>query len=100
MEKVAFSRLHVFKYSPRRGTPAASFSGQISPAVKEARSRKMIRLGEKLAKLYAQKFLGQTLDVLVEEKVAEHTWEEAVPIISKSDLTLMRHRVVRLSPFI
>ncbi|MGI6144682.1 MAG: tRNA (N(6)-L-threonylcarbamoyladenosine(37)-C(2))-methylthiotransferase MtaB [Clostridia bacterium] len=75
VEKVAFSRLHVFKYSPRRGTPAASFSGQISPAVKEARSRKMIRLGEKLAKLYAQKFLGQTLDVLVEEKVAEHTWE-------------------------
>ena len=75
VEKAAFSRLHVFKYSPRRGTPAARFSGQISPAVKEVRSRKMISLGENLAKLYAQKFLQQTLDVLVEEKVAENTWE-------------------------
>jgi len=75
VEKAAFSRLHVFKYSPRRGTPAAGFSGQVSPTEKEDRSRKMIRLGEKLAKLYAQRFVQQTLNVLVEEKVDENTWE-------------------------
>ena len=75
VEKVAFSRLHVFKYSPRQGTPAASFGGQVTPTVKEARSRKMIRLGQKLAREYAQGFLEQSLDVLVEEKVADNLWE-------------------------
>lgn len=75
VERVAFSRLHVFKYSPRKGTPAAQFGGQVPPAVKEARSRKMMQLGEKLARQYAEKFLEQTVDVLVEEKVAECTGE-------------------------
>lgn len=71
VEKVAFSRLHVFKYSPRQGTPAAKFSDQVPYAIKEARSRQMIRLGEKLEKEYAEKFLGRTVNVLVEEKVAD-----------------------------
>jgi threonylcarbamoyladenosine tRNA methylthiotransferase MtaB len=75
VEKVAFSRLHVFKYSPRKGTPAAEFSAQVPYSVKEERSRHMIRLGEKLEKQYAEKFLGRTVNVLVEEKVADFIWE-------------------------
>ncbi|MDD4145890.1 MAG: tRNA (N(6)-L-threonylcarbamoyladenosine(37)-C(2))-methylthiotransferase MtaB [Clostridia bacterium] len=75
VERAAFSRLHVFKYSPRQGTPAAQFGGQVPSLVKEARSGKMMRLGEKLAKQYAEKFLERLVDVLVEEKVGECTWE-------------------------
>ncbi|MGI6588802.1 MAG: tRNA (N(6)-L-threonylcarbamoyladenosine(37)-C(2))-methylthiotransferase MtaB [Peptococcia bacterium] len=75
VEKIAFSRLHVFKYSPRKGTPAAKFQAQVPFSVKEARSRQMLRLGEKLEKQYAEKFLGRIVDVLVEEKVADCLWE-------------------------
>lgn len=68
VREMAFSRLHVFKYSPRKGTPAAKFSGQISPKEKEERSKALIELGAELAENYARGFLGQAMEVLVEEK--------------------------------
>ncbi len=75
VETVGFSRLHVFKYSPRRGTPAAQFPAQVSPQIKEARSRKLIQLGEKLEERYVKRFLYRVVEVLVEEQIDEFTWE-------------------------
>ncbi len=75
VEQIGFSKLHVFKYSPRKGTPAAGFSAQVAPPVKEARSRKLINLGKKLEERYAKKFLYRIVDVLVEEQVDEAIWE-------------------------
>lgn len=66
-ERIGFAGMHVFKYSPRKGTPAASFPGQIAPEIKEARSNQLIALGKKLLKNYAEKYLGRTLEVLVEQ---------------------------------
>jgi threonylcarbamoyladenosine tRNA methylthiotransferase MtaB len=68
VKKCGFSRLHVFKYSPRRGTPAASFSAQVPASVKEERSRLLIEAGDKLAVQYRCRFLGRTVEVLFEEK--------------------------------
>ncbi|HOV79700.1 MAG TPA: tRNA (N(6)-L-threonylcarbamoyladenosine(37)-C(2))-methylthiotransferase MtaB [Bacillota bacterium] len=68
VEKVAFSRLHVFKFSPRRGTPAALFEDQVEPPVKEERSRRLIDAGKKLAAGFASRHLGGELDVLVEQR--------------------------------
>jgi len=68
-EKIGFSGLHVFKYSPRNGTPAASFPGQVAPDVKEDRSNRLIALGERLLKKYAENYLGKTVEVLVEQKI-------------------------------
>lgn len=77
VEKTAFSRLHVFKFSPRRGTPAASFSGQVDPLVKEERSKKMIQTGNKLSADFARAHLGTVLDVLAEQPFdrEEKLWE-------------------------
>lgn len=69
VREMKFSRLHVFKYSPRPGTPAASFPDQVSAEVKEERSRRMIMLGEELARAFAASHLGMTVTVLVEEKL-------------------------------
>lgn len=66
-EKIGFSGIHVFKYSPRKGTPAASFPGQVAPEIKEERSSKLISLGERLLKKYAENYLGQTMAVLAEQ---------------------------------
>lgn len=68
-EKIGFAGLHVFKYSPRKGTPAASFPGQAAPEVKEERSNRLIALGERLLKKYAENYLGKTVEVLVEQKI-------------------------------
>lgn len=71
IEKISFSRLHVFKYSPRRGTPAASFGGQVEPGVKEDRSRKLIETGKNLLANFAKAYVGHKLDVLVEQPFQE-----------------------------
>ncbi len=46
VEAIGFAELHVFKYSPREGTPAAKMKGQIDGKVKSQRSEKLIALGE------------------------------------------------------
>lgn len=68
VEAAAFSRLHVFPYSPRSGTPAAKFPDQIKTKVKEDRSRRLIALGHRLSLAFHRRFLGQPLSVLVEEE--------------------------------
>ena len=65
--RVAFTGLHVFKYSPRRGTPAATWPDQVEPGVKETRSRKLIMIGEQLARAYAAEHIDQAVEVLVEQ---------------------------------
>ncbi len=63
-----FSRLHIFKYSPRRGTPAAGFPDQILPGVKEERRRRLKELGDELAAAFEAGFIGKTVEVLFEEQ--------------------------------
>ncbi len=67
IEEISFSGLHVFKFSPRRGTPAAQFGEQIEPRAKEERSRKLIQMGDRLAARFASAHVGRELDILVEQ---------------------------------
>ncbi|MBM7623147.1 tRNA (N(6)-L-threonylcarbamoyladenosine(37)-C(2))-methylthiotransferase MtaB [Sporohalobacter salinus] len=68
IKELAFSDLHVFKYSKREGTPAAKFPNQVHSKVKKKRSAKLRDLADDLASEYRKKFLGIELDVLVEEE--------------------------------
>jgi len=65
-----FARLHVFKYSRRPGTAAATMPGQVPYADKKARSSAMRRMGEEAAQRFRERFLGRTLAVLWESQVA------------------------------
>jgi threonylcarbamoyladenosine tRNA methylthiotransferase MtaB len=65
-ERVGFSKLHVFRYSPRPGTPAATMTGQVADADKKARARELIALGAELRRRFHERHLGQPLAVLVE----------------------------------
>lgn len=67
IKELGFAGMHVFKYSPRRGTPAADFSGQVEPGDKERRSRLLIELGEEMAADYARGFVHTVQEVLAEE---------------------------------
>ncbi len=68
VRKVGFSKLHVFCYSKRKGTEAAGMSGQVPESVKKDRARVLSGIGEGLRQAYAERFLGQKLKVLFEEK--------------------------------
>lgn len=75
VEEMELAGLHVFKYSPRRGTKAAGFPNQVPAPEKERRSREFLDLGARLKKDYGSSFLGQSLDVLVETNPEDGVWE-------------------------
>lgn len=66
IKKVNFSKLHVFPYSKRDGTKAASMPNQIDQSIKKERARALISLSSELEKKYAESFIGKTVSVLVE----------------------------------
>lgn len=67
VNEIKFSRIHVFKYSPRKGTPAAKYPNQIDGNVKNKRSEELIQLGSMLAYDFMNRFKNRALDVLFEE---------------------------------
>lgn len=66
MKKIKFSEMHVFPYSKRTGTPAARMEDQVDEEVKHARVHELIELSEQMQLAYAEKFVGQVLDVIPE----------------------------------
>lgn len=67
LNEIAFSRIHVFPYSRRPGTKADAMPGQLSMKEKEARARKLIRIGNVLEAAFIDKQIGSTVSVLCEE---------------------------------
>lgn len=65
--RAAFSRIHVFPYSRRYGTPAYSMPGQLSRAEKARRASKLIALAKELEEEYMKSYLGKKCEVLFEE---------------------------------
>ena len=68
IQKVGFTQLHVFPYSPRRGTPAAKMENQIDERIKHERVNRLIDLSHQLNGTYAKSQIGQTLRVLFEKE--------------------------------
>ena len=65
-KKIAFSKIHVFPYSERKGTPAEKFPDKVDIHTRKLRSKRLIEISEELEKEYMQKFIGKKLDVLIE----------------------------------
>lgn len=67
-KKINFYKLHVFKYSKRRGTPAEKMPNQIDGNIKEKRSNELINFSKENDIKISQKYIGKTLKVLFEEE--------------------------------
>jgi len=65
---IGFARIHVFAYSKRRGTMAASAPGQINETVKKQRSQKLLAFAEECGIHFRQRFTGRTIPVLWEQE--------------------------------
>ncbi len=68
IQKCAFADMHVFPYSRRPGTPAASLPGQHDNATKERRSRETVAVAEQMRSAYCQALVGTCQQVLFEEQ--------------------------------
>jgi threonylcarbamoyladenosine tRNA methylthiotransferase MtaB len=64
--EVGFSKIHIFPFSARRGTPAARMKGQVPAAVKKDRAAALAQLARSLRTTYYRSLLGSRLRVLIE----------------------------------
>lgn len=76
VDSIRFYETHIFKYSRRQGTKAATMDGQLTEAEKSFRSEKMIELHHRHAGDYEKSMLGKNLEVLIEEEYTKdgRTW--------------------------
>jgi threonylcarbamoyladenosine tRNA methylthiotransferase MtaB len=67
VRRLRYSKLHVFRYSAREGTVAASMDDEVPPDVKKRRSKALIELGNEIRNDFLQAHIGPPLQVLVED---------------------------------
>ena len=68
-ERIAFAKIHVFPYSVREGTKAASMT-QIDMSIRKARAKKLIEISDRLSAEFASSMVGKEAEILV-EKITE-----------------------------
>jgi threonylcarbamoyladenosine tRNA methylthiotransferase MtaB len=68
IDRLPFTSIHVFPYSPRPGTAAVRLGRQIDGAVARNRARELRELGERKARAYEASRIGGSCDVVVTEK--------------------------------
>lgn len=74
LTEIELADAHIFKYSPRKGTPAAKMP-QIAPEVKENRSHILLRLTEQSRSSFAARMVGRDESVLFEQAVQPNLYE-------------------------
>ena len=68
LKEIKFYKMHVFPYSPRKGTLAEKMPEQVDGNIKEKRSKKLIEMSEQNQKGYNKKLIGKEVEVLFEEE--------------------------------
>ncbi len=68
VKKMKFAKMHIFRYSPRPGTPATQLKGKVREQEIKKRSRRLLELSSKMQEGFNRSFLGETLEVLVERR--------------------------------
>ena len=68
LKDIKFYKMHIFKYSPRKGTKASEMKNQINGNIKEERSRKLIELSEQNEEEYNKEYIGKEVEILFEEE--------------------------------
>lgn len=90
LRDIKLSKMHVFKYSPRKGTKAAEMNDAVVPEIKEERSKRLLDLNKQNEHEFMQKFIGKNAEVLYEQAYkGEEEWYEGytpnyIRVISKS----------------
>ena len=67
LNRIALTKTHIFKYSPRQGTPAASMANQVHGTIKEERSSELQSLSNRNEEAFHRGMVGQEHQVLVEQ---------------------------------
>lgn len=100
IEKVGFAKVHVFRYSRRKGTAADRMSGQIPESVKSERWKLMTAKADKTRDIYLKKLVGRTVPVLFERENSSEFHQGHAPdgtlikISRKNSEKSLRNRII------
>ena len=95
-----FAKIHVFPYSKRSGTPAATLANQVGDAEKKRRVTELMQVSEQSSLMFRQHMLGKTTTVLL-EKVADGVAEGLTPnyqrvFVAEGTANLMENQLVQV----
>ena len=100
LKKICFYKMHVFKYSRRKGTKADKMENQINPQVQEERSKKLLILSDKNQEKYNKEYIGKTVEVLFEEKQGEyikgHTGNYLMVNVKSDEINKYHNEIVKV----
>lgn len=92
VEQMGFARAHVFPFSPRPGTPAASMPDQVDPHVRRERAQQMTQVARRSSEAFRRQFIGQVLPVLWEDRRADGRWsgltDNYIRVVAESEQAL------------
>lgn len=101
VEEMAFARVHIFAYSRRPGTPAATMPAQVSAAEKSARARRMEAVCARTRAAYESALIGQETTVLLETRDPDGTavghTPTYIPVRCRTDRLCGEEIAVRLT---
>lgn len=100
LKECEFSFLHVFPYSMRNGTKAASIKNQIDPKVKKERASICAKISEELYDKYKERFINKTVNVLFEKEEEGYSFghsSEYLPVYVKGDHTRSTYAKVKIT---
>ena len=96
LERDPFSRVHVFPYSERPGTPAAALPHIVPPEIRKARARELALIADKKRTAFAMHFIGKTTDIVVEDEETCSGWTSEYLWCSCPNTHLPRKSLVRV----
>jgi threonylcarbamoyladenosine tRNA methylthiotransferase MtaB len=70
VEKIGFAKTHVFRFSPRPGARAAEMRPRVAQGTISSRARKLVALADEVGRRFRERFVGQTLETLIEGGLA------------------------------
>ncbi len=94
-EEVGFAKIHVFRFSPRQGTPAADMPGQVTNRIVQRRAGELGEIEKMLRRQYCRSLVGRKLQVMIETTVPQRsgwvlgTSEYNIPVALPGDRGLI-----------
>ena len=96
LEEIKFSKMHVFKYSKRKGTPAETMPNQVPEQIKDERSKRLIEMSNKNEEEFARQYLGKEIEVLFENSKEGHTTNYIVYELETPDENVTNKIITRV----
>ena len=97
LKRLPFNNAHVFPFSERTGTPAAAFPDAVTKALRSSRAHELSKLIRSKRESFAKSFLGQTVEIVVEDEKSGQGWSDEYLPCKPTTGTYKRKSIVPIS---